>query len=391
MFGTLGVPGERALNALLPKLLPVGYDHRRNRLGGFPEVLGSEPATLMAKEITTPGPDQVKALFVSAGNPVLSVPNGDELEAALPRLDLCVSLDLYVNETNQHADYVLPATTFYEREDVPLAFLGLFTTPFIQATGPVVEPPGECRQEWAVIDDIARRIGVAPYSDARLRLLAKLGVRPGPERVVDLLLRTGPGGDLFGLRRGGLSLAKLRRHPHGLLLGEHIATGVLKDRLHTTAKRLRLCPPEIADEIERLASVNGADPQFPLRLIGMREQRSHNSWMHNAPLLMRGGRTHLLRVHPDDAALAGLEDGGDARLESKDGAVTVPVKVTDEMTPGTVALPHGWGHRGGWRLANQHGGANVNLLAGGAPEDLERLAGMAHLNGIPVRVSPVRL
>jgi formate dehydrogenase len=111
--------------------------------------------------------------------------------------------------------------------------------------------------------------------------------------------------------------------------------------------------------------------------------------MHNAPRLMRGGRTHSLRVHPDDAAAHGLEDGGSSRLESKDGAVTVPVKVSDEMTPGTMALPHGWGHRGGWRLADQHGGANVNLLAGGAPEDLERLAGMAHLNGIPVRVSRV--
>lgn len=111
--------------------------------------------------------------------------------------------------------------------------------------------------------------------------------------------------------------------------------------------------------------------------------------MHNAPLLMRGGRVQALRVHPDDAAALGLEDGAEARLESKDGALTVPVVVSDEMTPGTVALPHGWGHRGGWQLANQHAGANVNLLAGNQPDDLERLAGMAHLNGIPVRVSPL--
>jgi anaerobic selenocysteine-containing dehydrogenase len=364
------------------------YGKRRSRIGGFPDVIGNLPASLLPREIGTPGEGQIRALFVSAGNPVLSVPDGAALERALGSLDLCVSLDLYVNETNRHADYVLPATTFYEREDVPLAFLGLFTTPFIQVTDAVVDPPGECRQEWAVIDDLARRIGVAPYSDGRLRRVAKLGLRPGPKRVVDFLLRTGPGGDLFGLRRRGLSLQKLRRHPHGLVLADQIATDVLGDRLRTPGRRLRLCPPEIAEEIARLASANGSDHEFPLRLIGMRELRSHNSWMHNAPLLMRGGRTHALRVHPDDAAANGLEDGDPATIESKDGAVTVPVKVTDEMTPGAVALPHGWGHRGGWRLANEHGGANVNLLAGGAPADLERLAGMAHLNGIPVRIAP---
>jgi anaerobic selenocysteine-containing dehydrogenase len=189
------------------------------------------------------------------------------------------------------------------------------------------------------------------------------------------------------LRRSGLSLKRLRRHPHGLVLGDQIATGVLRRKLRTPGRRIR--PPEIAGELKRIRSANGSDPDHPLLLIGMRELRSHNSWMHNAPLLMRGGRVQALRVHPDDAAALGLEDGAGARVESKSGAVQVPVKITDEMTPGTVALPHGWGHRGGWRLANEHAGANVNLLSSSDPDDLERLAGMAHLNGIPVRVSPV--
>jgi anaerobic selenocysteine-containing dehydrogenase len=379
-----------ALDEVGEKIGFATYGKLHSRIGGFPDVIGNMPASLLPLEIETPGEGQIRALFVSAGNPVLSVPDGEALERALGRLDLCVSLDLYVNETNKHADYVLPATTFYEREDLPLAFLGLFSTPFIQFSDAVVDPPGECRQEWEVIDDLSRRMGLAPYSAKPLRRLARLGIRLRPEQVGDLLLRMGARGDRFGLRRGGLNLSKLRDHPHGLVLDDQIATGVLGDKLRTKGKRVRLAPPEIVAELGRLASANGDDPRFPLRMIGMRELRSHNSWMHNAPLLMRGGRTHALRVNPDDAAAYGLEDGGDALLESKDGRLTVPVKVSDEMTPGTVALPHGWGHRGGWQLANAHAGANVNLLAGGRPEDLERLAGMAHLNGIPVRVTPVR-
>jgi formate dehydrogenase len=138
-----------------------------------------------------------------------------------------------------------------------------------------------------------------------------------------------------------------------------------------------------------MGSVNGGDPEFPLRLIGLRELRSHNSWMHNSPLLMRGGRVHALRINPEDAEEHGLAEGDEVRLASKSGSVTVPVKVTDEMTRGTVALPHGWGHHGGWRVANDAGGVNVNLLASSDPDDLEPLAGMAFLNGIPVRLERV--
>jgi len=365
------------------------YGKLRSRFGDFPDVLGNLPASLLPREIETPGDTQLRALFVSAGNPVLSVPDGDALERALGKLDLLVSIDFYVNETSRHADYVLPATTFLERDDVPVAFLGFYTQPFIQAAEPVVPPAGESREEWEVIDELAEALGVQPYSVPPLRALARAGVRLSPRRLVDTLLRLGPEGDLFGLRRGGLSPAKLRRNPHGIVLADQIPTGVLKEKVRHKDKRVRLAPREIQDELGRMESANGADPSFPMRLIGMRELRSHNSWMHNSPLLMRGGRTHALRVHPDDASAHGLEDGREARVESKSGALCVPVKVTDEMTPGTVALPHGWGHRGGWRLANSHGGTNVNVLASGEPEDLERLAGMAFLNGIPVRLEPV--
>jgi len=379
-----------ALDEIAEKAGLATYGKVRSRIGGFPDVIGNLPATLIPQEITTPGERQIRAFFVSAGNPVLSVPDGAALERALGELDLMVALDFYVTETSRHADYILPATTYLEREDVPVALMGFFSTPFMQVTEAVVRPRGEARQEWRVIADLSRRIGVAPYSLRPLRTLARLGIRVRPRRLIDALLRLGPAGDLFGLRPSGLSLAKVARSPHGVVLDDQIATGVLKDRLRHRDKRVHVGNGAALSEVDRLASANGASPDFPLRLIGLRELRSHNSWMHNAPLLMRGGRTQALRMHPADADAAALADGDRALLRSESGTVEVPVAVTDEMTPGTVALPHGWGHRGGgWRLANDAGGVNVNQLAPSDPASLERLAGMAHLNGIPVRVEAV--
>jgi formate dehydrogenase len=365
------------------------YGSARSRIGGFPDVLGNMPASLIPQEIETPGDSQLRALFVSAGNPVLSVPDGEAMERALGKLDLLVSLDFYVNETNRHADYVLPTTTFLERDDTPVAFLGFYTTPFVQHSDAVVPPAGEAREEWEIVEDLARPLGVVPSSLRPLRALGRLGVRVRPQLLLDLLLRTGPEGDLFGLRRGGLRLSKLRERPHGVVLAEHIATGVLRRKLRHRDRRLHLAPDAIAAELRRMGEEGAGDPRFPLRLIGLRELRSHNSWMHNSPLLMRGGRTHAARVHPDDAAAHGLADGDLVSISSKSGSIELAVKVTDEMTAGTVAVPHGWGHRGGWRLANGSGGANVNALASGDPADLERLAGMAFLNGIPIRLDPV--
>jgi anaerobic selenocysteine-containing dehydrogenase len=355
----------------------ASYAKRRSRVGGFPDVLGSFPAALMAKEITTPGRGRLRALFVSAGNPVVSVPDGGELSAALGELDLLVSIDLYVSDTGRLADYVLPATTFLEREDLPVANLSLFTTPFVQFGDPVLAPYGEARPEWWIIDAIARRAGRLPFVPGLPgRVLHRLPL-PSPVRLLDLALRLGPRGDLFGLRRGGLSLGALRRRPHGVVLDEHVRTGVLR-------RRVRLDPPEI-DASARWAEPE--DPDHPLRLIGLRETRSQNSWMHNAASLVRG-RTQTARIHPDDAAAYGVEDGRQCRISSRHGAIELPAQVTDEVMPGTVAVPHGWGHRGGWRTANQAGGANVNLLTSSDPADLETVSGMSHLNGVPIRIGP---
>ncbi len=384
MFGRAAIPFER-----VAELIGAGdYGKRRSRVGDFPEVLGAMPASLMAKEITTPGAGRMRALFVSAGNPVLSVPNGEELAGAMRELDLSVAIDLYMSETAVEADYVLPATTFLEREDLPLPFLSLFTKPFINMTEAVVEPAGEARQEWEIIEAIAERIGIVPQSVRVARWIGRAGVELTPRRLMDLLLRLGPEGDLFGVRRGGLNLGKLAKATHGIVLADELEDGVLEDKIRHRDKRIHLCPPEIADEVGRIAAADVGDERYPLRLIGLRELRSHNSWMHNSEKLMAGDRVHRARLNPADAAAAGIGDGDRVRITSAHGEIETEAKLTDEVIAGSIAVPHGWGHRGGWETANEAGGANVNQLMSSRPEDLERLAGMANLNGVAVRIEP---
>ena len=397
MFGRLGIPGERWLNKVGGAVLRTIYTRRRSRIGGFPSVLMSEPAGVMAKEMTTPGRGQIKALLVSAGNPVLSVPNGDELEDAMRGLDLKVGIDLYINETTAHCDYVLPAATMYERDDFPLAFQTLQPTPFRQATEAVVAPVGEARTEWEIIDDLMARMwrrtpALAMLAAAR-KAMGLFGSRLSPRLLVDAVIRLGEGGDLFGLRRGGLTFSRLAAdHPHGKVLAPNLRDGVLRKVVVYRGGRVRLRHDEIAAEVEALSRRQVPDG-YPMRLIGMRETRSENSWMHNAPLLMRGGRVQHARMHVDDAAAANIVDGDTVRITSRHGEIELPVIVTKDIVAGVVAVPHGWGHKGtgGWRVANRAGGANVNRLMSSAPEDLEKLAGMAHLTGVPVRVSPLRL
>ncbi|MGV9837296.1 molybdopterin-containing oxidoreductase family protein [Nocardia niigatensis] len=389
-----------AVSELSARLGFAGYAKNHSRIGGFPDVLGTFPAAIMAKEITTPGPGRLRALFTSAGNPVSSVPNGRELAAALTELDLFVSIDIYVNDTNRMADYILPATTFLERDDIPLPFTAFSPTPYTQYTERVVEPYGEAREEWRIIDAIATRIGVQPFavgparpvgrvvSALRRRVPGLASARPTPTLLADLALRTGPYGDRFGLRRKGISLRMLRRHPHGVVLADSIATGVLRNVVRHRGGRVRLDPGEIIAELRTL-SPRPSDPDYPLRVIGLRELKSHNSWMHNAEPLMRGDREHAARINPKDAAVAGISDGDRCRVTSAHGVIEVTARLTEDMTEGTVAIPHGWGHDGGWQRANAAGGANVNDLMSSDPADVERLAGMSNLNGVPIRLDPV--
>ncbi len=401
MFGDLGIPGQRAGVAAMQHVSNFAWNGRRSRIGGLPQVLGTAPASLMAKEMMTPGKGQLKALFVSAGNPVLSVPNGDELVKALGGLELMVSLDFYQNETNAHADYILPTTTMYERADFLIPFQPLFTTPFKQATDAVIPPMGEAREEWQIVNDLVAALAPQAPALRGLHLFNKLAARVRkpwtPTRLSDLVVRLGAGGNRFGLRRGGLTFGTLLdKFPHGTIVADNLEPGQLRKFVTHRHRKIRLDAPELLAEIDRLDP--DADPSYPLRLIGMREIRSENSWQHNSPMLLRGGRAHSARMHPTDAGARGLDEGDLVTVTSRHGQIALPISVTDDIKPGVVAIPHGWGHNGsgGWTKANDaatndlgSGGANVNALISSDPEDLERLAGMANMTGVPIEVTPL--
>jgi formate dehydrogenase len=364
------------------------FGKHRTRVRGMPDVMGMLPSQGLPDDILEPGLDQIRALVTVGGNPAHTSGAANRMAEALESLDLFFAFDLYVNETNKHAHYVLPVPTFFEREDFPLAFIGNMLRPTVFATEAVITPAGEVRSEWDVLNEVTRRIGRGgTYSVAPLRWLAKAGVRMKPRTMADFLFRTSAVGDWYGLRRGGLSWAKLvKHHPNGKQLRSDLPTGLLESKLRTKDKRIPLAPPELRSELARLQAVR-RDHRFPLRLIGRREHRTHNSWLHNVERLVETGRRQRALVNPVDAAAIGLQDGETVVISSKSGSISLTAKIITDVRAGTVSVPHGWGHHGGWQHANAAGGGNYNSLVSSETEDIEALAAMSVLNGIPIRIS----
>ena len=387
-----------------------------SRVRGLGEVLGELPVVCLAEEIDTPGDGQVRALITLAGNPVISTPNSERLDAALSTLDFMVSVDVYLNETTRRADVILPAPSPLRRGHYDLALYLFAVRNVAHYSPPALEPDPAIPDEWvtllrltgiaagmgahaevAALDEGIARLAIAreletPHSPLAGRtpddVLAALEPRTGPERLLDLMLRTGPYGDGFGAREGGLSLAALEHAPHGIDLGP--LTPRLPDALRTRSGRIELAPEPVVADVGRLREALDRPPAEGTVLVGRRHLRSNNSWMHNLPMLVRGPAQCTVHVHPEDAERYGLADGAPARLRSRTGSVEATVEITDAVMPGVVSLPHGWGHdapEARMSVAAAHAGANSNVLS----DELlfDALSGNAVLNGIPVTLAPV--
>jgi anaerobic selenocysteine-containing dehydrogenase len=354
------------------------FGRYRSRVRGLPEFGGELPVAALAEEIETPGRGQVRALITSAGNPVLSTPNGARLERALSGLDFMVSIDPYVNETTRLADVILPPTVHLERPHYELALANYSVRNVAKYVPAVFERGPDQRHDWEICAELGGRL-LGPV----LRGIGPLGRWVSPESLLDLWLRAGPYGARRRLR--GLSLSRLKKHPHGLDLGP--LRPRLPGRLGPRTRTINLAPREYLDDLPRLRGRLRTSRDDGLVLIGRRQLRSNNSWMHNSTRLVKGRPRCTLLMHSDDAAARGLADGDPAELSSASGTIEVPVEVTDAIMPGVVSLPHGWGHaRPGVRLsvATEHPGASVNDVTD--DQLIDELTGTAVLSGVPVRV-----
>jgi len=355
----------------------------KSRVRGLPEFGGELPVAVMAEEMETPGEGQIRGLVTHAGNPVLSTPNGARLERALGGLDFMVSIDLYRNETTRHAHLILPTSFGLERDHYDIAFYALAVRNTARYAKALLKPPEGVRHDWQVLTDLALSLHRAGGGrrDRKLILLLRALKALGPRRTLDGLLRAGP----HGLRgKAKLSLGKLEKNPHGIDLGP------LQPRLPDLLPegRIQLVPKLYLDDVARLEAQLGAADGGELQLIGRRQLRSNNSWMHNATRLVKGPPACTLLMHPDDARRRNLADGQLVRVRSRVGEVRVPLAVSSELKPGVVSLPHGWGHaRSGTALsvAGAHAGASVNDLT----DELfvDALSGNASFSGVPVSVT----
>lgn len=390
----------------------------RSRVSQTPESLGEFPVTVLPEEIETPGEGQVRAFISVAGNPVSSNPNSGRLNTALDSLEFMVSVDPYINETTRHADVILPPPTPLQKSHYDYILLNLAVqnvanySPqvlpledsqlsegeiLLRLTAVAAGKPSTAETASAIDDSVADVVlGSAvqdEFSNVAGRdpdeLKSQLGDLKGPERLLDIGLRTGPFGDGFGSDPQGLSLKKLRNNPHGVDLGA-LQENRVPDILRTPDGKVNVVPEMLLPEVDRLQQLLNRERNGHLQLVGRRHVRSNNSWMHNVGVLTSGRNRCTLQIHPDDASRLGIDDGAPARVTSRVGEVVVKAECTDVVMPGVVSIPHGFGQDlpgVQLRVASEYEGVNTNVLTDEYFRD--EICGNIALNGVPVTVSPV--
>jgi len=375
-------PGAIDVPSLIEK-----FTKRRNpapsRIGGYPQIFGGPPMSVLADDVLSDAPDRIRALVVVAGNPVISVPNTAKIEAALRRLELLVCVDLYVSDTGAFAHYNLPAATIYEKGSLHFLTSTFEPFPYLEWKPKVVAPRGEARSEWEIVKGITRAAGVPflndPLVDRIARVLDACGIAFGEDMLFRYLLF------------GRTTLGRLRRTPGGMKLGDIRWGDFLRNGLRTPDGRIHLAPSDLVEGLAAaLASPPGPTAEHPYLLIsGARRLASFNSWTHNSPALMDQLRGNWATIHPEDATRLRVRDGSRVRVETATGGIEIEARTSADVRPGVVVIHQFWGHDydSGMRTSRAHPGVNVNRLHD--DQELDPFCGMPVFNGRPCRIETV--
>ena len=358
----------------------MGKFHSRVR--GLPEFNGELPVATLAEEINTPGAGQIKGMVLVAGNPVLSTPNGEQLDRAFKKLDLLVAVDFYINESSRHADFILPPVSPLEREHYDVIFNVLAIRNNARYADALFPRPADGRHDWEILLGLQERL--QPARGIKDKLARKALRRMGPSGLLAVLLRKGPYG---GGRNpfAGMSLSKLKKSPHGIDLGA--LQPALAGGSYHHDRKIHLESEFFLKDLARVKTrfFNRDAGVDKFLLIGRRDVRSNNSWLHNSHRLVKGKDRCTVLINPEDAQHLQVEDGQQLRVSSRVGSIELAAAISDEMMPGVISIPHGWGHhRSGtqWQEAEAHAGVSVNDLTD--EMHIDELSGNAVLNGVPV-------
>ena len=364
----------------------MGRFHSRVR--GLPEFNGELPVAALAEEISTAGEGQIKGMLLMAGNPVLSTPNGEQLDRAFKDLDLLVAIDFYINESSRHADFILPPVSPLEREHYDVIFNVLAVRNNARYAKALFPRKADARHDWEILLSLRDRLQPATSVKDKLgRLLLR---RAGPSGLLALLLRQGPYGGGLNLLKG-LSLSKLKKSPHGIDLGA--LKPALPAALYHKDKKIHLESDFFLKDLARVEAKFFNTDKAPDKflLIGRRDVRSNNSWLHNSQRLVKGKSRCTALINPLDAQALAIAEGDMVRVSSRVGSVELAAQISDEMMAGVISIPHGWGHNLSgtqWQTAEAHAGVSVNALTD--EMQIDALSGNAVLNGVPVSLEPVK-
>jgi formate dehydrogenase len=365
-----------------------GEEDGRTLQDGWGKVASCFPSNALADEILIDHPEKIRALFVLAGNPVHSIP-GNNMPAAMAELELVVSIDIYQNETAMYADYILPATDMLERSDFPISWTSLRATPFTQYTKRVIAPKFERREEWEILSDLAIACGASPFALTTCNALAHINrwlnwlpgdLRLTPDHILALLLKKG----------GRTTLKQLRDAPQGVPLPAPPVGLFLGVQVPTIDNKMQLAPVALMEDLSRLDDIaQRLLQQQGLVLIGQRERKTHNSWMHSSPFIKHKNSNAVL-INPADALARNVTDGDIVTLAGNNSELQLPVKITENIMPGVVVVPHGWGHAAsGVASAQQSPGENINYIIPGGNGNIEPVSGQAIIHGHSVELSKV--